>query len=632
MTPAEVIERVFSDDPATARRELEALLKAQLHETGGHLAWGRALDGAGFGAQAFREFLLAVRDSPEDPEAMWALAVSYRERGDSRRAIGLLEQIMRIQPENREAISSFVELCVEEGFEQRARDALIAAEGSGAPGDLVLELGAWIRSYRQGEPETRESNILPSAEDVQRFLALFSGREGVHARQWRGAGNKVGYSPVHEPLTPTVVENHLLGNDTVGVYPVRADNTVRFFALDLDITKPALARSRQHSDERERLDRAVGAAAVGLARSLGELGLAPLLEDSGNKGRHLWVFFSRPEPARVVRNLGRLFTAEMGGTLPDGVSIEFFPKQAAVREGKLGNLIKLPLGIHRLSGRRCDLLDEEGKPLAEPYGRLAEVSRVETADLHTAIRTLKSRGLDRPDAEPDPPGMSTEATAPAPAEETAEEFSLEPVDLDEAPEAKHLFSCCPVLAGLRSSVEGEFRLSYEEQLVLRFTMGHLADGARLVNHLLSLAVDVGPEAYLTRRLSGNPMSCPRIRQRVPHLTAGLDCACSFPLSPDRYPTPLLHLVTLPREQSTGGPGGEARMEAEDQARAYAALLKESAGLAERLVALRSRLASTLKDLPDRKLRVGDSVFVLRSDGDGVDEVQHGASGAAGEDA
>ena len=57
------------------------------------------------------------------------------------------------------------------------------------------------------------------------FEALFSGREGVYARQWARPSGEGGYTPVHEPLTPAVIRNHLLGTFTAGLYPIRLDGT-----------------------------------------------------------------------------------------------------------------------------------------------------------------------------------------------------------------------------------------------------------------------------------------------------------------------------------------------------------------------------------------------------------------------
>lgn len=52
------------------------------------------------------------------------------------------------------------------------------------------------------------------------------------------------------------------------------------------------------------------------------------------------------------------------------------------------------------------------------------------------------------------------------------------------------------------------------------------------------------------RLKGNPVSCPSIRKKIPHVTRRLACNCAFEFAADRYPTPVLYLLTLPAEQQT----------------------------------------------------------------------------------
>jgi hypothetical protein len=221
---------------------------------------------------------------------------------------------------------------------------------------------------------------------------LFSGREGVYARQWAKPSGESGYTPVHEPLTPAAIRNHLLGSFTAGVYPIRLDGTATFFALDLDIDKQALQRARGEPAYAQHLRdtlRDEGARLLGVLR---HLGFAPLFENSGYKGRHFWVLLEEPETAEVLHLLGRLLLAWQSPQMPAGLHLEVFPKQGSVRDkGKgLGNLIKLPLGIHRRTGRRSQLLDDQGTALAEPLAALRAVTRNSRATLYAAVERLKA--------------------------------------------------------------------------------------------------------------------------------------------------------------------------------------------------------------------------------------------------
>jgi hypothetical protein len=58
-------------------------------------------------------------------------------------------------------------------------------------------------------------------------------------------------------------------------------------------------------------------------------------------------------------------------------------------------------------------------------------------------------------------------------------------------------------------------------------------------------VDVSPTARLQSPLAGNPVSCPKIRKRIPHVTGAVPCNCQFDVQAGQYPNPRLHLATLP---------------------------------------------------------------------------------------
>jgi hypothetical protein len=91
------------------------------------------------------------------------------------------------------------------------------------------------------------------------FRSLFRGREDVYARRWENTDGRFGYMPAAVkdwkainksrpedrkkvdqktrkflPVTDAVIEQHLLGKETVGVYPLLPDETCWFLAADFD--------------------------------------------------------------------------------------------------------------------------------------------------------------------------------------------------------------------------------------------------------------------------------------------------------------------------------------------------------------------------------------------------------------
>ncbi|MBI4159603.1 hypothetical protein HY504_00350 [Candidatus Wolfebacteria bacterium] len=79
-------------------------------------------------------------------------------------------------------------------------------------------------------------------ERVEIFMSRFHGRRDVFARRWERLGGASGYAPVYtdskkilyQELTVSWIERHLIGTETLGVYPLLPDNTSRFIAADFD--------------------------------------------------------------------------------------------------------------------------------------------------------------------------------------------------------------------------------------------------------------------------------------------------------------------------------------------------------------------------------------------------------------
>lgn len=608
-------QRLQRGDPQI-RADLEALLHARREERAGHADWALLCEDAGLLDLAFREFQLAIRDEPTHPVAAFRLAQHYRERGDGARAVALLERLLATDPAHEDWLTALLDILHEDGALPRARDALQRAVRHGLPPQRARLLE---RAAPSEEPPSEPPDLAPTDADCVRFQALFAGREDVHARQWARADGEGGYSPVHEPLTPAVVRNHLLGSYTVGVYPIRLDGTCTFFALDLDLDRASVEAARGRPELARSLRDTLRTEAARLLAVLHDLGLRPLFEDSGYKGRHYWGFLEHPETAGVLHVLGRQFLAWQTPQVPSGLHLEFFPKQAG-RAGKgLGNLIKLPLGIHRRTGRRSQLLAPNGQPLVRPLEALRHVDRCPQAALHAALERLKGQAArpgpapePRPDDQADPPSPPPKGPPPPPPAPAWTE-----ADFETDPRVRHLLRHCPVLAALKQTVDEHRQLSHDEQLVLIHTLGHLDGGPQAVNYLLGRCLDVGPEKFLKGQLKGNPVSCPSIRKRIGHVTRRVACNCPFEFAPDRYPTPVLHLLTLPPPAAAVPRAAAADLEA--LARRYGTLERRRREIEREAEGLRAELIRTLRASAERTVVCPGGRYRLIEQG-GVEEL------------
>ena len=426
----------------------------------------------------------------------------------------------------------------------RCREVLARDEGCTEAWALLARLHAERGDARRARACRQKAGVPGSDDDLdvqeadlQRFLALFSGREDTHARQWHDASRgRGGYSPVREPLTAGVVRAHLAGKVTVGAYLLRTDSAVRFAVLDLDVTKSALAAAEGSADEQDSLRAALDAELRRLHGVLGQLGLPHVLEDSGRKGRHLWLFLDAPTPAADVHAFGQTLLAAHAPT-DARLALEFFPKQARLGGKGLGNLVKLPLGVHRVSGRRSTLLRPDGTVDPRPMRTLRRVARVSPSNFTRAAETLRARTPRRVRDGGPPPGSpavappSTPPAAPPPYGE---------VELAADEGVQEVLRGCAVLARLATRALSRDALAHDELVALEHTLGHLEHGPQAVNLLLGRVPGVPRNRRLKRRLRGSPSSCSNLRRKLPGLASTVGCGCSFGERLATYRHPLLH--------------------------------------------------------------------------------------------
>lgn len=169
--------------------------------------------------------------------------------------------------------------------------------------------------------------------DLELYKRLFVHRTDVFAEQ----SSNGSYFPHKVPITDFDLEEHLGGVASYGTYVIRpSDQTVKYVVFDLDT---------YDQGQLETLTEAVAALLNTKEPHLPpDLLRSVLLEDSGGKGYHVWLFLDSPLTASVVRRW-----LERDFHFPH--SLEVFPKQDSVEDGGYGNLVKLPLGKHGRTGR-----------------------------------------------------------------------------------------------------------------------------------------------------------------------------------------------------------------------------------------------------------------------------------------
>lgn len=139
---------------------------------------------------------------------------------------------------------------------------------------------------------------------------------------------------------------HRAGDITIGTYVVNGDQA-RTLVFDIDKGES----SEQQTQARQEAEWVMQA-----LEGLGVPSRGVGLEFSGRKGYHVWVVFGGYVPAADLRRLGRAALAVAN------VKCEVFPKQDKVKE--VGSLIKMPDGVHAVSGKRNEFIGKVPTPIS----------------------------------------------------------------------------------------------------------------------------------------------------------------------------------------------------------------------------------------------------------------------------
>jgi hypothetical protein len=179
------------------------------------------------------------------------------------------------------------------------------------------------------------------------------------------------------PLTQDVLRSHLVGDHTVGIYPLLQDETCWFLAVDFD------KRTWQKD-------------AAAFLTSCHEMNVPAVLERSrSGNGGHVWIFFNRAIPATAARKLGcAILTRTMEFRHQVGLESydRFFPNQDTMPKGGLGNLIALPLQKFPRAEGNSVFVDSEFRPHQDQWAFLASVERMSADAVEAVVREAQKRG------------------------------------------------------------------------------------------------------------------------------------------------------------------------------------------------------------------------------------------------
>jgi hypothetical protein len=442
--------------------------------------------------------------------------------GEMETALAILEAINSEQPEMIEAWRDRLELLAV--LDRRQELARAAAAGRSVLGETTYRQWMAKAADKKSQADIGEeegvsgpfARLRGREAAVQLYMDLFAGREDCFARQWADRDEmRQGYAPVRRALAYEDVEEHLAGRKTYGIYLMRADATVTCAVIDADLKSDFRHRSLP-PDDRRKVQREAGYLVTRIRELSQAAGFAPLLETSGGKGLHFWYFFENAMPAETVRRLLGPLAGNLAADL-SVFSLEVFPKQDHLTGKGFGNLVKLPLGVHRLTGKRSFFPECADRSLD---AQLRFLSRVKPAPASIFDRQ--------------PTVECAQLVVHPRFAQWAETY----------PELYRLHQCCPPLGHLMTACrERTAPLALREEKILYQTIGFLPRAKLLLHHLLEAGPEYNPHEvdYRLSRLRGTPLGCRRIHQ----LLGYQGDFCRFEEDAD-YAHPLLHLAEYDR--------------------------------------------------------------------------------------
>ncbi len=265
------------------------------------------------------------------------------------------------------------------------------------------------RASRAEQASAHNTNVRTSATvtaesppelKVALFRSLFRGRDDVYALRWEGRNDRTGYSPAgirewdqapsagrgkkksfrHSklfPLSEEVIRDHLLGKQTIGLYPLLQDDTCWFVAVDFD-------KKTWESD------------ACAFLKMCHEAGVPASLERSrSGNGGHVWIFFASPVQAALARKLASaILTRTMERRYALGLDSydRLFPSQDTMPKGGFGNLIALPLQHGPRENGNSVFVDDQLRPYNDQWAFLSSIKRLAPEEAQALLRKVYPAG------------------------------------------------------------------------------------------------------------------------------------------------------------------------------------------------------------------------------------------------
>lgn len=376
-----------------------------------------------------------------------------------------------------------------------------------------------------------ESEIVLTSEELARYMDLFVGREDIYAFD-QMIDNKRKNEEILQPLTPDIIKQHLGGKKTINTYIQRGNGTVKYLVLDLDVSKGVLLQCQGEEEKKEYMKLCLEIAG-GILKELKHLGLNGYLEYSGCRGYHIWIFFEEWIPVRYANFLSDIIEEKAGKLWKNnGIQVEYFPNKARLRNGKKGQHLKLPWGIHPRTGKRSVFLDMSCQYYDSQQMILNDIVSYSVNSIKRIIASNQ--------------GITVSERKHIEVDKNLEEFEKM------GDVVKVVMEACNLLRYLCQKAKTTHYLTHSERLTVLYVFGHLGEeGKEFVHKVMSFTLNYSYQTTqkFILRCPEKPISCLKLREQYKQISAEIGCSCNFKRTKNCYPSPVLHALKNSEENN-----------------------------------------------------------------------------------
>ncbi|AEX84846.1 hypothetical protein Marpi_0402 [Marinitoga piezophila KA3] len=356
----------------------------------------------------------------------------------------------------------------------------------------------------------------PSQNAIKRFMTLFSGREDVFSIQYEG-----GYRPIRRPLNFHDIKDHFSGKKTLGIYLLKKNDTVKFAAYDIDIKKHYLNREDKFVYEENSKK-----VAKRLSRELNLENIIHYFEFTGNRGYHIWIFFDIPVSAYKIKYIMEKILDRI--ELEEGIDVEIFPKQTSLNGG-LGNLIKVPLGVHKKTGKKCLFVDNDFNVIENQIEFLNNIKENKATEIDKLFREIFN--------ENDYDDFNVTYKKRTTSSKNSASKKIKSSIRKTLPKSnKNIFTQmiegCHILKQINEKIEKEAYITEEEEMIFIKSLANLENSKKFIEMKLSQTINFSKKRIdmIIKQSLGVPITCEEIRKIILNKDISLsleNCTCKF---------------------------------------------------------------------------------------------------------